>query len=156
VFAGDHRTPGRSNSIALSARSSGLLRNGETVIADRVVEATILFCDLVGFTTLSQTLPADRVIDFLSKIFSAFARLFNLEFFTKLNSSCIAASGPTDISQAVFGRVEDGRGGCALRSPLRFLSPQADILAGLSNELSSSDPRGRLERKAAEPKHEPL
>jgi class 3 adenylate cyclase len=44
------------------------------VIADRVVEATILFCDLVGFTTLSQTLPADRVIDFLSKIFSTFAR----------------------------------------------------------------------------------
>jgi hypothetical protein len=74
VFAGDHRTPSQSNSIALSARSSGFLRNGETVIADRVVEATILFCDLVGFTTLSQTLPADRVIDFLSKIFSAFAR----------------------------------------------------------------------------------
>jgi class 3 adenylate cyclase len=59
---GDHRTPSRSNSIALSARSSGFLRNCETVIADRVVEATILFCDLVGFTTLSQTLPADRVI----------------------------------------------------------------------------------------------
>jgi hypothetical protein len=56
----------------------------------------------------------------------------------------------------LISRVEDGRGGCALRSPLRFLSPQADILAGLSNELSSSDPRGRLERKVAEPKHEPL
>jgi class 3 adenylate cyclase len=78
VFAGDHRTPSRSNSIALSARSSGFLRNGETVIADRVVESTILFCDLVGFTTLSQTLPADRVIDFLNKIFSAFARLLTL------------------------------------------------------------------------------
>ena len=30
------------------------MRNGETVIADRVGEATILFCDLVGFTTLSR------------------------------------------------------------------------------------------------------
>ena len=38
-------------------------------------EATILFCDLVGFTTLSQELPADRTIDFLSRIFSAFDRL---------------------------------------------------------------------------------
>jgi class 3 adenylate cyclase len=51
------------------------MRDGETVIADRVAEATILFCDLVGFTTLSQTLPADRVIDFLSRIFSEFDRL---------------------------------------------------------------------------------
>jgi class 3 adenylate cyclase len=51
------------------------IRNGEKVIADRVLEATILFCDLVGFTTLSQELPADRLIDFLSKIFSAFDRL---------------------------------------------------------------------------------
>ena len=32
------------------------MRDGETTIADRVAEATILFCDLVGFTTLSQDL----------------------------------------------------------------------------------------------------
>jgi class 3 adenylate cyclase/ActR/RegA family two-component response regulator len=51
------------------------IRNGEKVIADRVLEATILFCDLVGFTTLSQQLPADRLIDFLSKIFSSFDSL---------------------------------------------------------------------------------
>jgi adenylate cyclase len=51
------------------------IRDGETVIADRVLEATILFCDLVGFTTLSQELPADRLIDFLSNIFSSFDRL---------------------------------------------------------------------------------
>ena len=51
------------------------MRNGETAIADQVAEATILFCDLVGFTTLSAELTADRTIDFLSKIFSAFDRL---------------------------------------------------------------------------------
>ena len=51
------------------------MRNGETAIADRIAEATILFCDVVGFTTLSQDLPADRTIDFLSRIFSAFDRL---------------------------------------------------------------------------------
>ena len=51
------------------------MRDGEMVIADRIAEATILFCDLVGFTTLSQDLTADRTIDFLSKIFSAFDRL---------------------------------------------------------------------------------
>jgi adenylate cyclase len=45
------------------------------VIADRITEATILFCDLVGFTALSQELPAPRTIDFLNRIFSAFDRL---------------------------------------------------------------------------------
>ena len=30
------------------------MRNGEIVIADRVAEATILFCDLVGFTALAR------------------------------------------------------------------------------------------------------
>jgi adenylate cyclase len=51
------------------------MRNGEMVIADSVAEATILFCDLVGFTTLSAELTAGRIIDFLSKIFSAFDNL---------------------------------------------------------------------------------
>jgi adenylate cyclase len=51
------------------------IRDGEKLIADRILEATILFCDLVGFTVLSQELPADRLIDFLSKIFSAFDHL---------------------------------------------------------------------------------
>jgi adenylate cyclase len=51
------------------------MRCGEMVIADRVAEATILFCDLVGFTTVSQDLPAERTIDFLSRIFSDFDRL---------------------------------------------------------------------------------
>jgi len=51
------------------------MRGGEVVIADRVAEATILFCDLVGFTTISHELSADQVIDFLSKIFSSFDRL---------------------------------------------------------------------------------
>jgi adenylate cyclase len=51
------------------------MRSGEVVIADRVAEATILFCDLVGFTALSHELSADQVIDFLSQIFSGFDRL---------------------------------------------------------------------------------
>jgi len=51
------------------------MRNGETTIADRIAEATILFCDVVGFTTLSHELTADRTIDFLNQIFSAFDRL---------------------------------------------------------------------------------
>ena len=72
------------------------MRNGETVIADRVLEATILFCDLVGFTTLSQELPADRVIDFLSRIFSAFDQLAaeqGVEKIKTIGDAYMAAAG---------------------------------------------------------------
>src|ERR1700745_4283540 len=51
------------------------MRSGETVIADHVDGVKILFCDLVGFTAISQALPAARTIDFLSRIFSAFDQL---------------------------------------------------------------------------------
>src|SRR5207248_1942614 len=51
------------------------MRDGEKVIADRIIDATILFCDLVEFTALSQELSADRTIAYLSRIFSAFDRL---------------------------------------------------------------------------------
>jgi adenylate cyclase len=48
------------------------MRNGETVIADRHADATILFVDLVGFTSLSTRYPPDRVLDILSMIFARF------------------------------------------------------------------------------------
>jgi len=51
------------------------MREGENLIADHIMDATILFCDLVGFTALSQELSADRTVEFLSQIFSAFDRL---------------------------------------------------------------------------------
>jgi class 3 adenylate cyclase len=68
----------RSETLLLNILPQGIvnrMRAGETVIADHVEEVTILFCDLVGFTTLSQALPAARTIDFLGRIFSAFDRL---------------------------------------------------------------------------------
>ena len=72
------------------------MRNGEIVIADSVAEATILFCDLVGFTTLSEELTPDRTIDFLSKIFSAFDGLaaeFRVEKIKTIGDAYMAAAG---------------------------------------------------------------
>lgn len=51
------------------------LRGGETVIADHFDAATILFCDIVGFTGLSARLTAGETLDILNAIFSAFDRL---------------------------------------------------------------------------------
>jgi adenylate cyclase len=78
------------------------IRDGEKVIADRILEATILFCDLVGFTTLSQELPADRLIDFLSKIFSAFDRLASEQGVEKIKTIGDAYMVVAGIPEAQF------------------------------------------------------
>ena len=59
----------------LPGRIVGRLNGGETVIADRLEEVTILFCDLVGFTeAASRTAPSQLVAD-LNRLFSAFDAL---------------------------------------------------------------------------------
>jgi adenylate cyclase len=67
----------RSESLLLNILPQRIverLRNGE-VIADYIAEATILFCDVVGFTELSQELTPGGTLDLLSRIFSAFDAL---------------------------------------------------------------------------------
>jgi class 3 adenylate cyclase len=89
----------RSEALLLNILPQGIvnrMRRGETAIADQVAEATILFCDVVGFTTLSEGLTPDRTIDFLSRIFSAFDRLaaeFKVEKIKTIGDAYMAASG---------------------------------------------------------------
>lgn len=51
------------------------MRRGETVIADHVKGATILFSDIVDFTSLSAALPADVTVALLGEVFSRFDAL---------------------------------------------------------------------------------
>jgi adenylate cyclase len=51
------------------------MRLGETEIADRFAEVTILFADLVGFTSLAAQFPPSRVVELLNHLFSEFDRL---------------------------------------------------------------------------------
>ncbi|WP_088891559.1 adenylate/guanylate cyclase domain-containing protein [Leptolyngbya ohadii] len=51
------------------------LKEGQNNIADGFAEATILFCDLVGFTKLSERMHPTQLISLLNEIFSQFDRL---------------------------------------------------------------------------------
>jgi class 3 adenylate cyclase len=53
----------------------GRLNGGETVIADRLEEVTILFCDLVGFTEAASRTAPGRLVADLNRLFSAFDAL---------------------------------------------------------------------------------
>jgi adenylate cyclase len=78
------------------------MRGGEVVIADRIAEATILFCDLVGFTALSQELPPDQVIDFLSRIFATIDRLaaeLGVEKIKTIGDAYMAAAGIPEVQE---------------------------------------------------------
>jgi len=51
------------------------LHRGETVIADRIEAATILFSDLVDFTALAARMPPERMIELLGQLFARFDAL---------------------------------------------------------------------------------
>jgi adenylate cyclase len=72
------------------------MRGGEVSIADKVTEATILFCDLVGFTTLSGQMSAEATVDFLGKIFTTFDQLAaeaGVEKIKTIGDAYMAAAG---------------------------------------------------------------
>jgi len=51
------------------------MRRGETVIADRVAEATVLFSDLVDFTALAARVSPEETVALLGDVFSRFDAL---------------------------------------------------------------------------------
>ena len=69
---------------------------GETLIADRVTEATILFSDVVGFTELSDHLAPEEVVDVLDVLFSRYDALtdrLGLEKIKTIGDAYMVAAG---------------------------------------------------------------
>ncbi len=90
------------------ARSQALLLNilpqqivdrleaGETVIADRFPQVTVLFSDLVGFTEISSKLDAQVVVSELNALFSRFDALcegFGVEKIKTIGDAYLAVGG---------------------------------------------------------------
>jgi adenylate cyclase len=72
------------------------LRQGERVIADHIAEATILFSDLVDFTSLAGRLPPERTVTLLAALFTEFDALaarFGLEKIKTIGDGYMVAGG---------------------------------------------------------------
>jgi class 3 adenylate cyclase/CHASE3 domain sensor protein len=79
---------------------AGRLRGGETLIADDIPEATILFADLAGFTALSSTMVAVEIVEMLDLLFSRFDALavrFGLEKIKTIGDGYMVAGGVPDF-----------------------------------------------------------
>lgn len=74
----------------------GRLNGGEVVIADRIENVTILFCDLVGFTKVAARIAPGQLVENLNRIFSAFdalARSLGVEKIKTIGDAYMAAAG---------------------------------------------------------------
>ena len=72
------------------------LNAGESTIADRHDDVTVLFSDLVGFTEISGRLPITRVVGDLTAMFSAFdehAEALGVEKIKTIGDAYMAAAG---------------------------------------------------------------
>ena len=72
------------------------LKNGETLIADDIENATVLFADLTGFTELSASTRAKDLVMLLNNIFSVFDELvtkYSLEKIKTIGDSYMLAGG---------------------------------------------------------------
>ena len=65
---------------------SNRLKNGEDIIADSHEAVTILFADLSGFTALSRTMPATRLVAILNAIFTEIDRIMQRHGIEKIKT----------------------------------------------------------------------
>ncbi len=72
------------------------MRGGEERIADEILDASVLFIDIVGFTALSTCTPPRELLGMLERVFSEFDRLtasFGLEKIKTIGDAYMAVGG---------------------------------------------------------------
>ena len=72
------------------------LQRGETHLADRFDDATVLFADLVGFTSTSAHHAPEHVVAFLNRVFASFDALiekYGVEKIKTIGDAYMVASG---------------------------------------------------------------
>ena len=75
---------------------AAILKNESRTIADHYDEASVLFADMVGFTSLSAQMPPVEMVELLNEIFSFFDSLldkYEVEKIRTIGDSYMVASG---------------------------------------------------------------
>jgi adenylate cyclase len=83
----------------LPAPIADRLKAGSEHIADAFADVTVLFADIVGFTTLSAARPAAEVVSFLNNLFTRFdnaAREIGIEKIKTIGDAYMAVCGLPD------------------------------------------------------------
>jgi len=113
----------------LPASVARRLKAGERPLADRFSSAGILFADIVGFTTMSEKVEPDALVEFLDDLFTRFDALVErrgLEKIKTVGDAYIAVGGVPELGTADI----DALAGAALEvrelvKNLRFPNGQA-------------------------------
>lgn len=90
------------------------LQDGESPIADKAESVTVVFADLVGFTPLAATMPADDVVRLLDNIFRRFdacAAQAGMEKVKTIGDAYFAVAGlptPTEAHASMAARFALG------------------------------------------------
>lgn len=104
------------------------LQTGEVRLVDESPDVTIIFCDLVGFTRLSEELPAEQLVDILNTLFSEFDRLTLVHGVEKIKTI-------GDAYMAVSG-LPEARPDHA-RAAMEFALAMQEVLGALNRSLNS-------------------
>jgi class 3 adenylate cyclase len=121
------------------------IRRGETVIADRVAEATILFSDLVDFTSLAARFSPEETVALLADIFCRFdglAAQYGLEKIKTTGDGYMLAGGlpearsdhavaVAEIALAMLDAVESAGQTVGERLQLRIGLNTGALIAGV-------------------------
>lgn len=86
------------------------LKDGEEVIADAADGVTVLFADIAGFTQLAATLPPEKVVEILDRIFTrldALADEHGLEKIKTIGDAYLAVAGLPEPQSDHAERVAD-------------------------------------------------
>jgi len=72
------------------------LKHGQATIADSFPEVTVLFADIVDFTSLSARISPEQLVNMLNQVFSAFDQLaekYGLEKIKTIGDAYMVVSG---------------------------------------------------------------